>query len=300
MRAVDDGRLDAGRSGQPAGCATGGASDRGDVTIRDLLAHASGLTGLPAVLPRLHRTRRIRARHLHAAARVRAALAIHLQRSRVHAARRSSSRTRSRLARRSAARRARSIRRAALATQFHRLASFFTAEPLRFNPPRAWRPRTAPTEVDAWRGRLLVGEVHDENTWALGGAAGHAGLFGTAAAVGAFARAVAADDRRRADPRRAATRCATFITRTDVPGSSRALGWDTMLPTSSCGTQLSPDVDRPHRLHRDVALDRLGARPLRRVPDQPRAPDAGQRSDPADPAACCTTPSSPSWRHESA
>jgi CubicO group peptidase (beta-lactamase class C family) len=32
----------------------------------------------------------------------------------------------------------------------------------------------------------------------------------------------------------------TFITRTDVPGSSRALAWDTMLPTSSCGSRLSP------------------------------------------------------------
>ena len=127
-----------------------------------------------------------------------------------------------------------------LATQFHRLASFFTAEPLTFNPPRAWRVRTAPTEVDAWRGRLLVGEVHDENTWALGGAAGHAGLFGTAAAVGAFARAVlrtiAGEPIARAAPRR----CGRSSRRTDVPGSSRALGWDTMLPTSSCGTQLSP------------------------------------------------------------
>ena len=61
-------------------------------------------------------------------------------------------------------------------------------EPLGFSPPRSWRDRTAPTEVDPWRGRLLVGEVHDENTWALGGVAGHAGLFGTVAAVGAFAR----------------------------------------------------------------------------------------------------------------
>jgi CubicO group peptidase (beta-lactamase class C family) len=30
-----------------------------------------------------------------------------------------------------------------------------------------------------------------------------------------------------------------FATRTGVPGSSRALGWDTMLPTSSCGTRMS-------------------------------------------------------------
>jgi CubicO group peptidase (beta-lactamase class C family) len=125
------------------------------------------------------------------------------------------------------------------ATQFHRLASFFTAEPLRFNPPRAWRERTAPTEIDPWRGRLLVGEVHDENTWALGGVAGHAGLFGTAAAVGAFARAALrtiAGEKLLASP----ATMAEFIRRTDVPGSSRALGWDTMLPTSSCGTRMSP------------------------------------------------------------
>jgi CubicO group peptidase (beta-lactamase class C family) len=126
-----------------------------------------------------------------------------------------------------------------LATQFHRLSSFFTAEPLRFSPPRAWRPRTAPTEIDLWRGRLLAGEVHDENTWALGGAAGHSGLFGTAAAVGTFARAVLrtiAGEHILADPET----IRTFITKRDVPGSSRALGWDTMLPTSSCGTRLSP------------------------------------------------------------
>ena len=39
--------------------------------------------------------------------------------------------------------------------------------------------RTAATERCPWRGRVLVGEVHDENAHALGGAAGHAGLFGT-------------------------------------------------------------------------------------------------------------------------
>ena len=41
----------------------------------------------------------------------------------------------------------------------------------------------APTEHDTWRGRLLCGEVHDENAASLGGVAGHAGLFGTAEAV---------------------------------------------------------------------------------------------------------------------
>ena len=33
---------------------------------------------------------------------------------------------------------------------------------------------------------------------------------------------------------------ARFARRTDVPGSSRALAWDTMLPTSSCGRRMSP------------------------------------------------------------
>jgi CubicO group peptidase (beta-lactamase class C family) len=125
------------------------------------------------------------------------------------------------------------------AAQFHRIARLLTDEPLAFNPPRFWRERIAPTELDAWRGRTLCGEVHDENAWALGGAAGHAGLFGTAAAVGAFARAVLHTIH--GEPLLASSETMrTFMTRTQVPGSSRALGWDTMLPTSSCGTRLSP------------------------------------------------------------
>jgi CubicO group peptidase (beta-lactamase class C family) len=119
-----------------------------------------------------------------------------------------------------------------------------------FRPSPALRPRIAPTEMDAWRGRMLTGEVHDQNGWALGGVAGHAGLFGTASAVGTFARAVLR-------ARRAAaglvalvngvtahvaspSTVAEFTTRSSVPGSSRALGWDTMRPTSSCGTWMLP------------------------------------------------------------
>jgi CubicO group peptidase (beta-lactamase class C family) len=43
------------------------------------------------------------------------------------------------------------------------------------------------TEACPWRGRVLKGEVHDENACALGGAAGHAGLFGTVDGVLDFA-----------------------------------------------------------------------------------------------------------------
>lgn len=38
----------------------------------------------------------------------------------------------------------------------------------------------APTEKCVWRKRVLKAEVHDENAWALGGVASHAGLFGNA------------------------------------------------------------------------------------------------------------------------
>lgn len=48
----------------------------------------------------------------------------------------------------------------------------------------------AATERDEWRGRLLRGEVHDENCAAFGGVSGHAGMFGTARAVARFGRAV--------------------------------------------------------------------------------------------------------------
>jgi CubicO group peptidase (beta-lactamase class C family) len=113
-------------------------------------------------------------------------------------------------------------------------------EDLQFLPPRLWHPRVAPTEFDRWRGRLLVGEVHDENAWTLGGVAAHAGLFGTAAAVGQCARHLlqVLEGRTGAFTRETLE---TFIARRrDVPESSRALGWDTMLPTSSCGTRMSP------------------------------------------------------------
>ena len=127
---------------------------------------------------------------------------------------------------------------AGFAAQFKKIASLVTNQPLTFHPPREWRTRIAPTEHDPWRGRTLVGEVHDENAWALGGVAGHAGLFGTASAVGAFARA--ALHTLRGQPMLATPdTMRLFARRTAIPGSSRALGWDTMLPSSSCGTLMS-------------------------------------------------------------
>jgi CubicO group peptidase (beta-lactamase class C family) len=57
---------------------------------------------------------------------------------------------------------------------------------------RSFPERVAPTESVGWRGGMLRAVVHDENAWALSGhgAAGHAGLFGTAASVLELGRAL--------------------------------------------------------------------------------------------------------------
>lgn len=128
-----------------------------------------------------------------------------------------------------------------LAARFTTLMSQMgIAQEIQFTPPALWLPRVAATAFDPWRGRQIAGEVDDENAYALGGVAGHAGLFGTAAAVGDYARHLL----QVLDGRVGAFRRETveeFVTRqSGVPGSSRALGWDTMLPTSSCGTRMSP------------------------------------------------------------
>jgi CubicO group peptidase (beta-lactamase class C family) len=125
-----------------------------------------------------------------------------------------------------------------------RLATLLTqmsvVDPLQFGVPRQWLNRVAPTSRDPWRGRLLVGEVDDENAAALGGSAGHAGLFGTAGAVGACARHLLQVLGGRTGVFAPRTLHTFIEPRVEIPGSSRALGWDTMRPSSSCGTRMSP------------------------------------------------------------
>ena len=113
-----------------------------------------------------------------------------------------------------------------------------SAASLAYKPEAAGRHLIAPTEFDAARGGLIQGTVHDENAATLGGVAAHAGLFGTASAVGTFAAWVLRSFHETtwlASP----ALMRKFATRRPVPGSSRALGWDTMVPTSSCGTRMS-------------------------------------------------------------
>jgi CubicO group peptidase (beta-lactamase class C family) len=65
---------------------------------------------------------------------------------------------------------------------YPRLSLDFSVNNARLNEQRYY----APTEKCTWRGRVLQGEVHDENCWALGGVSTHAGLFGSIDDMGWF------------------------------------------------------------------------------------------------------------------
>jgi serine-type D-Ala-D-Ala carboxypeptidase len=84
----------------------------------------------------------------------------------------------------------------------------------------------APTERCAHRHEVNQGAVNDDNAWAMGGAAGHAGLFSTALEVAAVGQAWldALHGRSSVVPAGAA---AEFALRSGPAGSTRALGWDT-------------------------------------------------------------------------
>ena len=118
--------------------------------------------------------------------------------------------------------------------------SFFLPTGPGADVPAPLRRRIAATENCPWRERIVWGEVHDPNAWAMGGVAGHAGLFATAGDVMRFARAVLDVWHGRSDVLPAAA-LRDFSERQQLPkGSDWALGWDT--PTegqSSAGTHFS-------------------------------------------------------------
>ncbi len=97
---------------------------------------------------------------------------------------------------------------------------------LSFRPPAA---DCAATEFCQWRGRVMQGEVHDENAYALGGAAGHAGLFGTVDGVLDFAATVLRSPE-------------------DAPirqrhgAANRTLGWEAAHDGWAGGDRASPDA----------------------------------------------------------
>jgi CubicO group peptidase (beta-lactamase class C family) len=101
-----------------------------------------------------------------------------------------------------------------------------------FRPPGDWRSAIPPTEKDlTFRRRVIQGEVQDENCFVLGGIGGHAGVFSNALDPLLYAECLLDKER--------LFRSETvqlFSTRAQLPpNSSRALGWDTPSQPSSSG-----------------------------------------------------------------
>ena len=179
----------------------------------------------------------------------------------------------------------------AFASQAAEMLASLTSEPLMFKPPAALRSSIAPTgNDDAWRKRRLVGEVHDENCWALGGAAGHAGLFGSAKGVGDFARAVLGALAGR-DARLARAETVRLFVDSLFGCYWIARSW---MGHDVTGVFVR-DEDiagrvRSHRIHRHLVVDRSGAGAVRGVSHESCESDAREHGHPADPsgAARCS------------
>ena len=119
----------------------------------------------------------------------------------------------------------------------------------RYQPPSSWRDHIPPTVDDqTFRGRIIQGEVHDENCFVLGGFSGHAGLFSSALDVLTYASHIL---RSNSDPIHGSSAqdghlftpstVQLFASRQNPPAdSSRALGWDTPSGESSSGRHFSP------------------------------------------------------------
>jgi CubicO group peptidase (beta-lactamase class C family) len=98
----------------------------------------------------------------------------------------------------------------------------------------------AATEHCPWRGRPLIGEVHDENTYAMGGVSGQAGLFGTIEDVAALAEAWLGSFLH-GDGFFESRLVREFWQISRVPGSTRALGFDTpSAGVSQAGRRFGP------------------------------------------------------------
>jgi len=101
-----------------------------------------------------------------------------------------------------------------------------------YRPADSLTYRIAPTEIAPPRGYPLQGQVHDENAYTLGGVAGHAGLFSTAADLSIFAQMMLNGGEYNGVRVLSDTVVSLFTRRT---AGTRALGWDTAEGTGGAG-----------------------------------------------------------------
>jgi len=108
-----------------------------------------------------------------------------------------------------------------------RSTSFINLEVVRRRRLQPLVEKFAPTERCSWRKRILCAEVHDDNAYAMGGVAGHAGLFSTVDDVDRLVTCLLACYRGESTLL-SSTSMHEFWTRDGrVSGSTWALGWDT-------------------------------------------------------------------------
>ena len=108
-----------------------------------------------------------------------------------------------------------------------------------YRPADSVKYRTAPTAVDPPRGYPIRGEVHDENAWAMGGVAGHAGLFSTASDLAVFAQMMLNGGEYDGVQIVSKPTVELFTKRAF---GHRALGWDTADGSFGSGRYLGPNA----------------------------------------------------------
>ena len=110
-----------------------------------------------------------------------------------------------------------------------------------FNPPEEIWNSIAPTEEVPERGGVVQGQVHDENAFAMGGIAPHAGLFSTAGDLAIFAQMLL-NGGTYAGERIVQKSTVALFTRRQPPveGEYRGLGWGLWSEDSSAGRHFSP------------------------------------------------------------
>ena len=152
-----------------------------------------------------------------------------------------------------------------------------------FRPGDKLKERAAPTAKrdNHW----LVGEVHDPRSAALGGVAGHAGLFSTADDLAVFAQMLL--DGGSYNGKRILKAETVKLMTTGASGPPRAARWLRL----GCGHRLLGEPRegvharcglRPHRLHRHVALDRSAEPNRGNLPQQsPSSRKQGKCQPPA-------------------
>jgi len=110
-----------------------------------------------------------------------------------------------------------------------------------FKPPKTLVSRIAPTEDDAtYRKRLLRGEVHDENAFAMGGVAGHAGMFATAPDLATFCQMLLNGGMYAHQRLLARATLAQFVAPQPLAANTRTLGWLVPTADSTSGRYFSP------------------------------------------------------------